>query len=608
MCGIVGYSGKRNCAPLLLDGLSRLEYRGYDSAGLALCDGSDRLWCVKTKGRVAGLRERCAAVPESTCGIAHTRWATHGEPNERNAHPHSDCSGAVRVVHNGIIENYRVLKEKLLNQGHIFTSDTDTEVIAHLIEQWYSGDFGAAVKEALRLITGAYGIAVIHARHPDMLIASRVGSPLVVGIGEDEHVVASDVTAIVPITRDVVYLEDGEIAIISGSSLTISDRDNECKTKDHHHIEWSLESAERNGYDHFMHKEIMEQPEAITNSIRGRVLEEEGTAKLGGLDSVQDRLRTIERLVIVGMGTARNAGLVGEYMLEAHAEFPVEVEFASEFGYRKSPLSDRTALLAISQSGETMDTCIALREARRKGLLTLGLVNVTGSSIARETDAGVYNHIGPEIAVASTKAFISQVTILALMTTYLGRMRSMSRATGASILNAIVELPDLAKKILTQTEPIKKLAGRFAHYNHFFYLGRGYNFPVALEGALKLKEIAYVHAEGYNGGEMKHGPIALIDSSVPTIILAPFDSAYEKNLSHIQELKVRGGTVIAIATEGNEEIASLADEVLFIPKTLEMLTPILSVIPLQLFAYYVALERGCDVDKPRNLAKSVTVE
>ncbi|MEK7619140.1 MAG: glutamine--fructose-6-phosphate transaminase (isomerizing) [Patescibacteria group bacterium] len=608
MCGIVGYIGKRNCSPLLLDGLSRLEYRGYDSAGLAVCDGTERLWCEKTKGRVASLRERCFAVPESTCGIAHTRWATHGEPNERNAHPHGDCSGSIRVVHNGIIENYRTLKEKLVAQGHTFTSDTDTEVLAHLVEQCYSGDFPAAVKEALHLISGAYGIAVIHARHPDTLIASRVGSPLVVGIGEDEHVVASDVTAIVPITRDVVYLEDGEIAVISGSSLTISDRDNECKTKDHHHIEWSLESAERQGYDHFMLKEIMEQPEAITNSTRGRIFAEEGTAKLGGLDSVQDRLRTIERLVIVGMGTARNAGLVGEYMLEAHAEFPVEVEFASEFGYRKSPLSDRTALLAISQSGETMDTCIALREARRKGLLTLGLVNVTGSSIARETDAGVYNHIGPEIAVASTKAFISQVTILALMTTYLGRMRTMSRATGASILNALGELPDLAKKILTQTDPIKKLAKDFARYEHFFYLGRGYNFPVALEGALKLKEIAYVHAEGYNGGEMKHGPIALIDSSVPTIILAPYDSAYEKNLSHIQELKVRGGTVIAIATEGNEEIATLADEVLFIPKTLEMLTPILSVIPLQLFAYYVALERGCDVDKPRNLAKSVTVE
>lgn len=608
MCGIVGYVGKKSAPPILLDGLGRLEYRGYDSSGIAVLSGG-RITCIKARGRVRQLLERSETIPiESHAGIAHTRWATHGEPNEKNAHPHSDCKSEVFVCHNGIIENYRAIKKQLSAEGHIFLSDTDTEVIPHLIEKFYTGDLVRAVQEALHTVIGAYGIAVIHARHPDMLIAARVGSPLVIGVGNDEHIVASDVTAVLPLTREVIYLEDGEMAVIDGRTLSITDLFNQSKTKKCEHVEWSLDSAEKQGYEHFMLKEIMEQPDAVTNSIRGRILLEDGSSKLGGFDSVQERLRGLDRLVITGMGTARNAGLVGEYMLEAHAEIPVEVEFASEFGYRKSPLSDRTAFLAISQSGETMDTCIALREAKRKGLLTLGIVNVTGSSIARETDAGVYNHIGPEIAVASTKAFISQVTLFALLTVYLGRMRSMSRATGASILSALVDMPALVRTVLQSAPAIQRAAKAYARYDHFFFLGRGYNFPVALEGALKLKEIAYVHAEGYNGGEMKHGPIALIDDAFPSMVIAPFDSAYDKNASHIQELKVRGGRVIAIATEGNDEIGSIADDVLYIPKTHEMLTPILSVIPLQLFAYYVAIERGCDVDKPRNLAKSVTVE
>lgn len=608
MCGIVGYLGKRSAEPLLLDGLSRLEYRGYDSAGIAVIHDT-KASCVRTKGRVSHLREKIGnSQAVGVIGIAHTRWATHGEPNEQNAHPQCDCKGELFVVHNGIIENYRQLKNQLIKEGHVFQSETDTEILPHLIEKFYQGDFVQAVQAALNQIVGAFGIAVISSKHSNMMIAARVGSPLVVGIGENEHIIASDVTAVLPLTRQVVYLDDGDMAIIKGGQLTITDFENHSKETKCQHIEWSLESAEKQGFDHFMMKEMMEQPDAIINSTRGRLFSEEQTAKLGGLDSVKDALRSIDRLVIVGMGTARNAGLVGEYMLEAHAELPVEVEFSSEFGYRKAPLTSSTAVLAVSQSGETADTCIALKEAKRKGLLTLGIVNVTGSTIARETDAGIYNHIGPEIAVASTKAFVSQVTIFSLLTLYLGRMRNMSLSTGASILRAMQELPEQVKQILQQKGKLSGLASQYASYSNFFFLGRGYNYPVALEGALKLKEIAYVHAEGYNGGEMKHGPIALIDSNLPSIVIATTDSCYEKNISHIQELKVRGGKVIAIASQGNEEIAGLADDVFFIPKTLEMLTPILSVIPLQLFAYYSALERGCDVDKPRNLAKSVTVE
>lgn len=608
MCGIVGYTGRRNAVPILLDGLARLEYRGYDSAGIAIVL-PDRVQCVRSVGRVAALRERTDDLSgDSTCGIAHTRWATHGEPMEKNAHPHADCSGTFSVVHNGIIENYAQLKSQLIAEGHTFTSDTDTEVIPHLIEKFYTGDFVHAFQEALHHVIGAYGLVAISKHHPGLVIAARNGSPLVIGRGTDEVIVASDVTPILPFTREVVYLDDGEMAAITDSSITITDLDNHAREKDCHKIEWSLEAAEKNGYANFMLKEICEQPAAVTDSMRGRLLPEEATAKLGGIDSVQQKIRDLDRLVIVGMGTARIAGLVGEYMLEEYASLPVEVEFGSEFSYRIAPLSAQTGVLAVSQSGETLDTALAIREARRKGLLTLGIVNVTGSTIARETDAGVYNHIGPEIAVASTKGFVSQVTIFALLTLYIGRMRSMSSVIGERIVKELHAIPASVQRVLSSSEAIRAVAEKYASSQHFFFLGRKYNYPIALEGALKLKEIAYIHAEGYNGGEMKHGPISLIDPAFPTLVIAPSDSVYQKNANHIQEIKVRGGKVIAIATEGNEEIRTLADDVIFIPKTLEMLTPILSVIPLQLFAYYCAVARGCDVDKPRNLAKSVTVE
>jgi len=612
MCGIVGYIGKREAIPVLMDGLSRMEYRGYDSAGLAvIADGS--IVSLKSKGRVVGLQEKIEGNNfKSHIGIAHTRWATHGEPSEKNAHPHADCKGEIFVVHNGIIENYTVLKKQLIAEGHVFASETDTEVLAHLIEKYYKDDLVMAVQESLGQVRGAYGIAVISKYHPHQIIAARLGSPLILGIGQYELIIASDLTAVLPITQKVIYLEDGEMVVLNNKEhevdFTISDLQNHPKQKQPERVDWNIEAAEKNGYDHFMLKEIFEQPESVVNSMRGRLLLEEGDAKLGGLDSVLQKLKNIDRLFLIGMGTSRNANLVGEYMLEEYAGIPVEVEYASEFSYRKSPFSSNTAVLAISQSGETADTLIALKEARRKNLLTLGIVNVTGSSIAREVEAGVYNHIGPEIAVASTKAFVSQVTILALLTLRLGRMRDMSAVTGQRIVKEIQNLPASIDALLDTSEHIKKIADKYKTSEHFFFLGRKYNFPVALEGALKLKEVAYVHAEGYNAGEMKHGPIALLDKDFPVLVIAPSDSVYEKNISHIKEIKARGAPVIALVTEGNEEITGIVDDVIYIPKTLEMLTPILSVIPLQLFAYYMAVARGCDVDKPRNLAKSVTVE
>jgi glucosamine--fructose-6-phosphate aminotransferase (isomerizing) len=618
MCGIVGYIGKKEAVPILMEGLSRMEYRGYDSAGLVVI-GKKKPKLAKTAGRVEKLKVKIEGQDfAGNLGIAHTRWATHGRPTDANAHPHADCKGEIFVVHNGIVENYQQLKDWLISEGHKFTSDTDTEVLAHLIEQNYFflgkgkskavEGLATAVRGALKKVIGAYGIAVVSAKEPETLVVAKLGSPLVLGIGEKEFIVASDVTAIMPVTQKVVYLEDGEMAVIHSADYAITDLENHLKEKIAQQIEWTMEAAQKGGFEHFMLKEIFEQPEAVKNSIRGRTIAEEGLAKLGGLQDVQEKLKTIDRLFIVAMGTARNAALVGEYMLEEYANLPVEVEFGGEFAYRKAPFTPKTALLAISQSGETKDTLIAVQEAKRKGLLTLGIVNVIGSSIAREVEAGVYNHIGPEIAVASTKAFVSQLTILALLTLYLGRQRFMSRVMGERIIAAIKDLPNLTDKVLDTAEAIKTIAEKYKNYEHFLYLGRKYNFPIALEGALKLKEIAYVHAEGYNGGEMKHGPIALIDDRFPSLIIAPSDSVYAKNVNHIKEIKAREGKVIAVATEGNEEIRKLVDDVIYIPKTLEMLTPILSVIPLQLFAYYIAVARGCDVDKPRNLAKSVTVE
>lgn len=607
MCGIVAYIGKNQALPVLLDGLRRLEYRGYDSSGVAIL--GLEVFAEKAVGKIINLEEKLIGKNlVGTLGIAHTRWATHGEPNEVNAHPHHDCTGKIWVVHNGIIENYQELKKELINRGHIFVSQTDTEVLAHLIESFYKGDITKALQKTLKIVKGTYGIAAFTADEPGKIVAARSGSPLVVGLGDDETVIASDVSAILRHTKQVIYLDDGEIAEINGAGFRIYNAQAEEIDKTVESIEWDLDKIEKQGFEHFMLKEIFEQPETIINSIRGRVLVEEGKVKLGGLDDVLERLRAIDKIKIVACGTAMHAGLVGKYMLEEYAGISTEVDCASEFRYRKPIIDAKTAVIVISQSGETADTLAAMRESKEKGALTLGIVNTVGSSIARETHAGVYNHIGPEIAVASTKAFLSQVSILALFTVLFGRQRAMSVTMGERILKELTNLPDKIKIILEQNENIKEIVEKYGEYDHFAFLGRKYNNPVAFEGALKLKELSYIHAEGFQAGEMKHGPIALIDENFPTMFIAPRDSVYEKNISNIQEIKTRKGKVIAIATEGDEEIAKIVDDVIYIPKTLEMLTPILSVIPLQFFAYYAAILRGNDVDKPRNLAKSVTVE
>jgi glucosamine--fructose-6-phosphate aminotransferase (isomerizing) len=614
MCGIAGYIGKNEATPVLLESLKRLEYRGYDSAGLAVIDKNNHVNSIKVNGKINFLEKELRKNDplEGSIGIAHTRWATHGEPSKKNAHPHSDCSENIWVVHNGIIENYKILKKKLEKEGHQFKSDTDTEVISHLIEKYYKKNgqnLEKAVRQALKKIEGAYGLAIIAKDEPDKIIAVRKGSPLIIGLGQDEYFISSDPSAIIGYTKQVIYLDDEEMAIIQKDGFKVIGFDNVEKEKIPQETEWDIEQIKKNGFSHFMLKEIFEEPEAIRNSIRGRLIPEEGLAKLGGLESVTEKLREINRLIIVACGTARYAGLVGEYMIEEYAGIPVEVDMGSEFRYRKPIIDKKTAVLAISQSGETADTLAALREAKRKGALTLGITNVVGSTQTRETEAGVYNHVGPEIAVGSTKAFISQLTVLALLAIYLGRQREMSLITGRRIGQELQKLPDLAEKILKQDQQIKNLAKKYSKFKNFFFLGRKYNLPIAAEGALKLKEIAYyVHAESYPGGEMKHGPIALIDENLPSVFIVPSDSVYEKMINAIEETKARRGKIIAVATEGNEEIKNLADDVIYIPKTLEMLTPILSVIPLHLLSAYMGLELGCDIDKPRNLAKSVTVE
>ncbi|MBU2028292.1 glutamine--fructose-6-phosphate transaminase (isomerizing), partial [Patescibacteria group bacterium] len=545
----------------------------------------------------------------SFLGIAHTRWATHGKPCDKNSHPHSDCQGNIFLVHNGIVENYQELKDNLEKKGHKFSSETDTEVIAHLIEEFNRKlDFKNAVLKTLKIIKGTYGLAIINKKEPQKIIIARLGSPLILGIGQEEYIVASDASAIIRHTKKVVFLEDGEMAIITPENYEIFNAQNKAIDKETTKLDWSLEKAEKQGFEHFMLKEIFEQPTSISDAVRGRLVVKDGLAKLGGLKDIAEKLREIKRIIIVSCGTSYHAGLVGEYMLEEYAGIPVEVEYASEFRYRKALLNKNTAIIAISQSGETADTLAAIREGKNKGALALGIVNTVGSTIARETDAGVYNHAGPEIGVASTKAFTSQLAIFVLLTLFLGRQRDMSLVTGKRITLEMNKIPRLIEEILKQDKAIKKIAKKYAKYQDMLYLGRKYNFPIALEGALKIKEISYVHAEGYPSGEMKHGPIALIDGNFPSIIIAPSDSVYEKNLSGLQELKARGGKIIAIATKGDKKIQKLADDVIYIPKTLEMLTPLLSVVPLQLFAYYVGIQRGLDVDKPRNLAKSVTVE
>ncbi|MEK9149197.1 MAG: glutamine--fructose-6-phosphate transaminase (isomerizing) [Candidatus Desantisbacteria bacterium] len=606
MCGIIGYVGNREAREILLEGLTRLEYRGYDSAGLVTIN--DGAVIVKTEGKVDELTKRLEKkAVNGKIGIAHTRWATHGEPSERNAHPHTDCKQEIFVVHNGIIENYKHLKDELIKKGHKFASDTDTEVLAHLIEEDYKGNLEQAVADALSLVRGTYGLAVISILEPDKIVVARSGSPLLVGLGNNENIVASDVSAVIRYTKEVVYLEEGEIAVVkkdgfhSFSEKGIKDRIAL--------VEWEIEQAEKGGFPHFMLKEIFEQPKVIEDSIRGRLIEEDGLAKLGGLEEVKDRLGRCERLIITACGTAYYAGLIGEYLFEEYGGLPTEVEYASEFRYRKPIIErDKTAILAISQSGETADTLAAVYEAKRKGALVLGIINVVGSTIARQTDAGVYNHAGPEIGVASTKAFVSQLAVLFLFTLMIGRQREMSLVTGRKIAGYIKRLPSQLSSILTQNERIKEIAEKYAKYNDFLYISRKYNFPIALEGALKLKEISYIHAEGYPSGEMKHGPIALIDENFPTVAIIPKDSVYEKTRSNLEEIKARKGKIIAVATEGDEEIRDVADDVIYIPETLEMLTPIFSVVPLQLLAYHIAVMRGKDVDKPRNLAKSVTVE
>ena len=609
MCGIIGYIGNKNAVSVGLDGLRRLEYRGYDSAGMTALSNKGRVYCEKLAGRIANLEQKLQERNiNSNIAIMHTRWATHGKPTSKNAHPHWDCKKEIFVVHNGIIENYKVLKEKLEKEGHKFSSETDTEVLSHLIEKFFSSDLEEAVRKALKLVKGTYGIAVVSKKEPNKIVIARNSSPLLVGIGEDEYIVASDASAIVGYTKNVVYLNDGEIGVITPRDFQILTLDKQVVKKDVQELEWDVKEAEKGGFPHFMLKEIFEQPEAIENAIRGRLIKKEGLAKLGGLEDVEKKLRKIKKIIIIACGTSYYAGLIGEYMLEEYAGVPTEVEYASEFRYRKPVLGKDTAIIAISQSGETADTLAAIKESKRKGALTLGIVNVVGSTIARETDAGVYNHAGPEIGVASTKAFVSQLSILALFTLFLGRQRQMSLVMGKRIVEELSQIPVLAKKILSKNDSIKALAKKYHKFSNFLYIGRKYNYPIALEGALKLKEISYAHAEGYSAGEMKHGPIALIDESFPTMAVVPSDSVYEKMISNIEEIKARGGPIIALATQGNKKIEKLADEVIYIPKTLEMLTPILSVIPLQLFAYHVGVLKGCDVDKPRNLAKSVTVE
>jgi len=608
MCGIVGYVGPKDCLPVLMKGLKRLEYRGYDSAGVAVLTGPDML-VHKAAGKISVLERLLKGKKlKATTGIAHTRWATHGEPNSENAHPHTDCRGRIAVAHNGIIENHAVLRKMLEAEGHTFSTDTDTEVLPHLIEKLYEGNLERAVGQALQMVEGTYGIAVVCSDEPDKIVGARNGSPLLVGVNKDEYMVASDAAAILSRTKQVVYLDDKEMVVISKSGFTTSTIDQKVTDKKVEEIEWDLAAVEKAGFPHFMIKEIFEQPQAVGDSMRGRVLPEEGTAKLGGLNMSESELRAIDRIIITACGTSWHAGMIGEYMLEDRARIPVEVEYASEFRYRNPVVRPGTLVIVISQSGETADTLAAMREAQRKGARALGICNVVGSTIARASDGGVYVHAGPEIGVASTKAFSSQITVLGILTLCLGRLRTLPRDDGVQIANELLSIPGKISEILEKNEQIIDIASQYYKNNNFLYLGRGVNFPVALEGALKLKEISYIHAEGYPAAEMKHGPIALIDESMPVVFICTKDSAYEKILSNMAEVRARKGRIIAVATEGDEEIRSHADHVIHVPATLEFLAPLLTVVPLQLLAYHVAVMRGCDVDQPRNLAKSVTVE
>jgi glucosamine--fructose-6-phosphate aminotransferase (isomerizing) len=604
MCGIFGYVGSRSAWPILVDGLRTLEYRGYDSAGVFIPEYGP----LKAVGPIDNLAQKTTDAIPGTSGIAHTRWATHGAPTEANAHPHPDMSKRIWIVHNGIIENYRVLKEMLSGRGYKFESDTDTEVLAKLIGMYHSGDLLEAVRTALKSVRGTYGIAVIDARSPERIITARMGSPIVLGVGRDGNFVSSDASALLAHTKDVVYLNDGEIAIVTQDTYTVMTLGGESTQRAPEKVEWNAEELQKKGYDHFLLKEIMEIPETIENTTRGRLVPEKGRAKLGGLEDVLKKLAGLDRMLVVGCGSAAYAGQIGKYMLEEYAHLPVDVELGSEFRYRAFIPHKNSALLAITQSGETADTLASVRKGKELGLLTLGMVNVVGSTIARETDAGMYNHAGPEISIASTKAFISQLVGFALVTLLIGRERGLSQEDGIEIASALAEIPALARKVLDDRDHIKNIALKYAGYRDAMYIGRKFHAPIAYEGSLKLKEVTYIHAEAYAGGELKHGSIAMLDPNFPVVAIVPHDDVYEKMISNIEEVKARGAPVLAIATEGDRDIQKIADDVIYVPKTHPMLQPILSVMPLQLLAYYVGVAKGYNVDRPRNLAKSVTVE
>ena len=611
MCGIVGYIGYKEAYPILVSGLKRLEYRGYDSAGVSILNGEVKTF--KRKGKVSDLEEFVKGKDIKGCiGIGHTRWATHGEPNDVNAHPHTSMNGYFTLIHNGIIENYAVLKKKLEQRGYTFKSATDTEVLVNLIEYIYlKGQVSAeiAVRLALHKVVGAYGLAILCREEPDKIIAARKGSPLVIGVGKDEYFIASDATPIVEHTNNVIYLNDDDVAVIKRGELSLKTIRNDKQTPIIHKLSLEIGEIEKNAFDHFMLKEIFEQPRSILDTFRGRVTADNSEIHLGGLFDVMPRLIQAKRIIIIGCGTSWHAGLVGEYMLEEFARIPVEVEYASEFRYRNPVIYKDDVVIAISQSGETADTLAAIKLAKESGALVLGICNVVGSSIPRETHAGVYTHAGPEIGVASTKAFTAQVTVLTMMSISLGMARGfISKSQGAHLIKELIAVPDKIQKALDNDDKYNQIAALFKDATNFLYLGRGYLFPVALEGALKLKEISYIHAEGYPAAEMKHGPIALIDNKMPVVVIATHDQSYEKIVSNIQEVKARKGIVIAVVNEGDEVIGKMADYVLEVPVTDFAVAPLVTIVPLQLLSYHIAVMRGCNVDQPRNLAKSVTVE
>ncbi len=611
MCGIVGYIGFRDAYPIIIKGLHRLEYRGYDSAGVSIFNKELKVY--KKAGKVSDLENFVKDVDLSgTIAMGHTRWATHGAPNDRNSHPHSSGNRKLTIIHNGIIENYGIIKETLINKGHVFKSDTDTEVLIHLVEdiQDETGlDLREAVRVALTKVIGAYAIVIMSADEPDLLIAARKGSPMVIGVGKGEYFIASDATPIVEYTKNVIYLNDNEVAYIRREDLLIKNIDNIVQTPYIQELDLKLETLEKGGYDHFMLKEIYEQPRSIRDCMRGRIYPQQGKVQLGGIKEYTEKLKNIDRIIIVACGTSWHAGLVGEYLIEEHARVPVEVEYASEFRYRNPIITEKDLVIAISQSGETADTMAAIELAKEKGATIFGICNVVGASIPRTTHAGVYTHAGPEIGVASTKAFTAQVTVLTLMAFYIAQQRgTITQSKLVEHLTELNSIPELVERALKSNDHIKKIAAKFKDSTNCLFLGRGSSFPVALEGALKLKEISYIHAEGYPAAEMKHGPIALIDDDMPVVFIATKDSSYEKVISNIQEVKARKGHVIAIVTEGDTEVKSMADYVIEIPETDEAFVPLLATIPLQLLAYHIAVMRGCNVDQPRNLAKSVTVE